>query len=690
MGLGGSEKMVSMIDGLISRRVVAIVQARLGSVRLPGKVLEPVIGKPLLEHLLDRLGRASSVSEVVLAIPESPVNDPLEELGRKSGVGVSRGSELDVLDRFRKASLEFPSSIYLRVTADCPMVDPRVVDDVVARLIGEELQYCATGLSFPDGYDVEAFTGDALAAAAESARDNYDREHVTPWIQREFGPTSARIEFHEDLSRLRLTIDEPEDLTVISSIFEVFGDNKFGIEDVAALAAEKPGLFVPNQHFVRNYGSTMGTGEKMWSRAKRVIPGGTMLLSKKPDRFLPEKWPSYFSRTAGCQVWDLDDRPYWDLGLMGVGTNILGYSHPEVDQAVKSVVERGNLSTLNAPEEVLLAERLCEMHPWASMARFTRSGGEAMAVAVRIARAASGKDFVAFCGYHGWHDWYLSANLASEDALNSHLLPGLETDGVPDYLRGSAIPFFYNDIEALRAILRGNDRVGTIVMEVERNAPPAEGFLEQVRELATQHSVVLVFDECTSGFRETFGGLHLKYGVNPDIAVFGKTLGNGYAVNAVIGRREVMESMEHSFVSSTFWTERIGSAAALAALDAMSAEDAPRRVHDIGLSVRENWRSIAVSHGLTLSYSGLPALSAYSLEGFDSAELKTFVTWRMLAKGYLATTALYASLPHSPEVLTAYYAALTEVFGEVAALGPEDLTRALGGKVSAPGFGRLN
>jgi glutamate-1-semialdehyde 2,1-aminomutase len=291
-------------------------------------------------------------------------------------------------------------------------------------------------LSFPDGYDVEAFTSEALSAAAEGARENYDREHVTPWIQREFRHSSAQIEFREDLSRLRLTIDEPEDLTVISGIFRNFGDNLFGVEDVAVLAAKKPELFVANQHLDRNQGATMGTGEKLWSRAKRVIPGGTMLLSKKPDRFLPEGWPSYFSRTAGCQVWDLDDQPFWDVGLMGVGTNILGYSHPAVDEAVKSVVERGNLSSLNAPEEVLLAEKLCEMHPWASMARFTRSGGEAMAVAVRIARAASGKDVVAFCGYHGWHDWYLSANISSDDALSTHLLPGLETEGVPDSLRG--------------------------------------------------------------------------------------------------------------------------------------------------------------------------------------------------------------------------------------------------------------
>lgn len=680
---------MSAVKGAPRAHVVAIVQARLGSVRLPGKVVERVIDKPLLAHLLDRLSRAKTVSQIVLAIPKSRVNDPLESLARECDVLVSRGSELDVLDRFRHASMEYPASVYVRITADCPMVDPEVIDIVVERLISEDLNYCSTGLSFPDGYDVEAFTSEALSSAAESARDSYDREHVTPWIQREFEGNSSRVEFSEDLSRLRLTVDEPEDLSVISGIFEVFGDNLFGLREVAALAAARPELFIANQHLVRNQGSTMGTGEKLWLRAKRVIPGGTMLLSKKPDRFLPSGWPSYFSRTAGCQVWDLDDKPYWDLGLMGVGTNILGYSHPAVDEAVRTVIDRGNLSSFNAPEEVFLAERLCELHPWASMARFTRSGGEALAVAVRIARAASGKDLVAFCGYHGWHDWYLSANLASEEALNSHLLPGLETHGVPGNLRGTAIPFYYNDIAALHSILREHN-IGAIVMEVERNSPPADGFLEEVRKLATEHSVVLIFDECTSGFREKLGGLHLKYGVDPDIAVFGKTLGNGYAVNAVIGRQEVMESMERSFVSSTFWTERIGSVAALASLDAMRAEDAPQRVHDIGLKVRSEWVSLASSHGLRLSCSGLPALSTYELEDFDSAEVRTFVTGKMLEQGYLATTALYAALPHTPEVLAAYFSALSGVFGEIASLGPEGLSKVLDGNVSVQGFGRLN
>lgn len=347
----------------------------------------------------------------------------------------------------------------------------------------------------------------------------------------------------------------------------------------------------------------MGTGQKLWRHAKKRIPGGSMLLSKRAEMLLPDEWPAYFSRAEGCRVWDLDGKEFIDVGFMGVGTNILGYGHPKVDEAVRQVIEKGNLSTLNAPEEVELADRLCALHPWSDMVRFTRSGGEACAVAVRIARAASGKDAVAFCGYHGWHDWYLAANLADDAALDGHLLPGLQPKGVPRALTGSARPFRYNEIDELRAIMADGD-VGVIIMEVERSTPPAPGFLEEVRQLATQRGAVLIFDECTSGFRRVLGGLHLHYGVEPDIAIFGKTLGNGYAVNAIVGRASVMVAAEQTFISSTFWTERIGAAAGLAALDVMAEEDAPAQVFAIGSRVQDIWREAGASVGLDVRTSG--------------------------------------------------------------------------------------
>jgi glutamate-1-semialdehyde 2,1-aminomutase len=431
------------------------------------------------------------------------------------------------------------------------------------------------------------------------------------------------------------------------------------------------------------------TGTQLWQKAKKLIPGGSMLLSKRAEMYLPEGWPAYFSRTEGCSVWDLDGREFKDLGLMGVGTNILGYSRPEVDAAVHETVTKGNLSTLNAPEEVYLAEKLIELHPWADMVRYARSGGEACAIAVRIGRAASGKDKVAFCGYHGWHDWYLAANLSDDDSLTGHLLPGLEPNGVPKALTGTSIPFQFNDLDQITTIMESDPHIGVIYMEVQRSDPPAPGFLEGVRALADKHNAVLIFDECTSGFRREIGGMHLHYGVEPDIATFGKTLGNGYAITAIIGRAEVMQAAQTSFISSTFWTERIGPTAALATLEVMSKEDAPARVHEIGITIQEMWKQLGDSVGLTVTTGGLPALANFTVVGLDPLAVKTYITSRMLDQGYLSGNSLYVSIAHTDSILDQYYQALAVVFAELATMDDTGLAAALPHGTAQAGFKRL-
>lgn len=433
----------------------------------------------------------------------------------------------------------------------------------------------------------------------------------------------------------------------------------------------------------------MSTSTDLWQRAKQRIPGGSMLLSKRAEQYLPADWPAYFSRTEGCAVWDLDGRKFVDVGLMGVGTNILGYSNPVVDAAVRNVIDTGNLSTLNAPEEVYLADALCALHPWADMVRYARSGGEINAVALRIARAATGKDKVAFCGYHGWHDWYLSSNLGEDDSLDGHLLPGLAPAGVPRSLAGTALPFRFNDLDGLRAILESDPQVGTIFMEAQRSTPPAPGFLEGVRALADKHDAVLIFDECSSGFRSQLGGQHKKYGVDPDMATFGKTLGNGYAVTAVIGRGSVMEAAQSTFISSTFWTERIGSAAGVAALAEIQAQDAPARIDAIGERVQQRWVDIAGSHGLQLDVGGMPAIATFSVTGRDPLLVKTFVTRRLLDKGYLGGPALYASLAHTDDVLEPYFDEMDTIFGALAVMDDDALRASLPDGLAQSGFARL-
>jgi len=433
----------------------------------------------------------------------------------------------------------------------------------------------------------------------------------------------------------------------------------------------------------------MGKGQKLYSKAKQIVAGGNMLLSKRPEMFLPEQWPSYFSKSKGCEVWDLDGNKYIDT-LMMPGTNSLGYNYEEIDEAVKDTINSGNMSTLNAPEEVELTERLVELHPWADMARFARSGGEANSVAIRLARAASGKDNVAFCGYHGWHDWYLASNLSDTKGLDGHLLPGLNPHGVPKNLKDSVHPFEYNNFDKLEELVKTKN-IGVIKMEVYRNKEPENNFLHRVRKLANQHNIVLVFDECTSGFRKNYGGLHKLYDVEPDVAMFGKALGNGYAVTAVLGKREVMQAAEKSFISSTFWTERIGSSAALATLKAMDKEKSWEKITSTGESVNQEWLKLSQEFELPITISGLAALTTFTFKSDNALAYKTLITQEMLKKGYLAATVVYVCTAHTPDIIKTYLENLKPIFKTIKECEEgRDIMKLLEGPIAHNGFKRLN
>jgi len=676
----------------VTVKTAAIVQARTGSSRLPRKVLADLGGRPLIAFLLERLRCCDVVEAIVLATTNQPDDDELVDLAESLGVNVIRGSEQDVLARFAFAAASTTASTLVRVTGDCPLVDPDLLAKVISEFHRQEVDYLSNCVppSYPDGLDLEVFTREALLRAQAECNSAAQREHVTPWMRDSGVLRVGSLKHSSDLSAMRWTVDEPEDLEVIRAVVAHFGDRSdFSWLDVLELQQRQPHLFAANANFARNEGARMGNGQKLWRRAKQVIPGGNMLLSKRAEMFLPEQWPAYFSRAKGCRVWDLDGRELIDMSIMGIGTNLLGYGHPEVDAAVAATVAAGNMSTLNCPEEVWLAERLVAMHPWADMARFARSGGEANAIAIRIARAATGRDTVAICGYHGWHDWYLATNLQNDSGLEEHLLPGLEPNGVPRALAGTVQPFSYNRLNQLEAIAASHD-LAAVKMEVQRTSPPDPGFLEGVRELCTRHGIVLIFDECTSGFRETFGGLHLKYGVEPDMAMFGKALGNGYAITATIGRRAVMEAAQSTFISSTFWTERIGPTAALKTLEVMERERSWEQVTATGLVMRRRWQELADRHGLAISHNGLAALTGFAFQSPKALEYKTLITQEMLKKGYLATTSCYVSLAHTAEIQELYFEALETAFSAVSRceIG-EPIANLLHGPVCHSGFKRL-
>jgi len=430
---------------------------------------------------------------------------------------------------------------------------------------------------------------------------------------------------------------------------------------------------------------------EMERRARMRIPGGTQLLSKRPELFAPGQWPGYYSRAKGVDVWDLDGNRYADMSITGVGSCVLGFADPDVDAAVRAAIEAGTMSTLNCPEEVELADLLCEIHPWAQMVRYARCGGEAMAVAVRIARTHTRREKVAFCGYHGWHDWYLAANLARDDMLDGHLLPGLEPAGVPRGLTGSSLPFQYNQIGDLKEIVTqvGED-LAAIVMEPVRDHDPEPGFLEQVREIASACGAVLIFDEVTSGFRMNSGGIHLRLGVTPDLAVFAKAISNGYPMAAIIGMGSVMQAAQGSFISSTYWTERIGPAAALATIRKHREREVAAHLNAVGRQVQAGWTAAAQRTGLKVHVGGLPPLSHLRLEHDDGQAIATLFTQLMLTRGFLAGKAFYASYAHQDEHVRSYVDAVGSVFAELAAaIAAGDVRRRLLGPVAHTGFRRL-
>jgi len=432
-------------------------------------------------------------------------------------------------------------------------------------------------------------------------------------------------------------------------------------------------------------------GIKLYERAKKIIPGGTQLLSKRPEMFLPGFWPSYYSKAKGCEVWDLDGNRFLDFAQMGVGSCVLGYADDDVNTAVIRAISEGSMCSLNSFEEVELAERLIALHPWAGMARFARTGGEACAIAVRIARAFSRRDKIAFCGYHGWQDWYLSANIGDSSNLDGQLLPGLLPLGVPRGLKDTAYPFNYNKLNELEDMVskHGKD-IGVIIMEPQRGVPPEPGFLEGVRRIATKIGAVLIFDEVTSGFRVNFGGIHLVLGVEPDIAIFGKALGNGFPISAIIGRKEVMGSAGDSFISSTFWTERIGFVAALATLNKMEKNKVQASLVRYGELINKSWNDLAQKHGLNIEISGIPPLTHLTFKADNPSEIQTFYTQEMLAKGYLLGASVYSTYAYSDGIIAKFISDSDTVFKSIQHLiKTGDIKKRLKGGCKHSGFRRL-
>ena len=517
--------------------------------------------------------------------------------------------------------------------------------------------------TFPDGMDVEIFSFNSLEEAWKKSKSKDDREHVTPYIKRKYSINILKN--NKDYSHIRITLDEYNDLKLITKIINYFKPNiNFSFKNIIKLYSQKKKFFEINKDIIRDEGRFMSDNDKLWKKAKSIIPGGNMFYSKRPEIYLDQGWPTYFKKAKGCKVWSLDNKMFYDLSYMGVGTNVLGYGNLKVDRAVKSAIENGNMSTLNAYEDVILAETLLKINPWAEMVKFARTGGEANAVAMRIARASTKKKKVAVCGYHGWHDWYLASYLNPKNQKN-FFKNSTKVEGVPKILSKTIFSFPYNDVKKLENIIKRNKDIGIIKMEVERNIKPKNNFLKNVRKLASKNNIILIFDECTSGFRQTYGGLHTKYDIEPDMVIYGKAIGNGYPITAILGKKEIMKNAEKTFLSSTFWSERIGTTAAIATIKEMKRLNSAKKIQVMGLKVKKKLLQISKLTGLKIEISGLNSMPFFTLRNKSEIQqqfFKMFITQEMLKKNFLATNIIYLSLAHSHKILDRYFDNLKKIF----------------------------
>ena len=409
--------------------------------------------------------------------------------------------------------------------------------------------------------------------------------------------------------------------------------------------------------------------QSLFAQALDTIPGGTQLFSRRPDRYVPGATPMYIERGKGGRIWDVDGNEYIDF-MMGVGPVILGHCYDAVDEAVIAQVHKGNVYSTNSPLEVELAAELIETIPCAEMVRFGKCGGEIDAVAVRIARGYTGRDKVAFCGYHGWHDWYLAANLGDDSTLDGHLMPGLDVRGVPKALRGTIFPFEYNNADSLRALFDAHPgEIGCVIMEPMRSGAPEPGFLESVRDLAHERGAVLVFDEVITGFRVALGGAQEFTGVTPDLATFAKAMSNGYPLAAVCGRREVMETVSSMFISSTYWSEATGLAAGLATIRELRAKDALKRIWATGERLQAGMNDLAVKHGLDLAVKGLPPVQKLDVHCEDAHLKRQIITvyiQELLRRSILTGAVTYICYQHTDADIETMLAACDEAFGVIA------------------------
>ena len=646
-------------------RIVAVVQARLGSTRFPGKVLQPVSGVPMIARIVAAARAVPAIAETVVATGEGSANDALGAWCDENGVRCIRGSEDDVLSRMTLAAGETKADAIVRLTADCPVIDPSVIAQVIALYRREGVDYASnvSPPSWPDGLDCEVVSVSALQIAMREAIRASDREHVTPFIRNNRARFSA-VNLScplPGMADFRWTVDTQDDLSHLEGLLGRLNGIGKAIDGPVSwtdlLWAEEQADSAPkSERQTRNIGYQLsqGTDRKQGNRppvsfersaaaldrAERTIPLGAQTFSKSKVQFPAGAAPLFLTAGKGGRVWDVDGNEFVDLinGLLCVS---LGYCDPEVDAAARRQIDRGVSFSLSTELEADLAERLVRLIPSAEKVRFGKNGSDATSAAVRVARAHTGRDHVIACGYHGWHDWYI--------ATTSRVL------GIPEAIRVLSHSVPYNDLDAMAAVFAAHPgQIACIVMEAANAVPPKPGYLESLKQLAHDNGALLVFDEVITGFRFSMGGAQQLFGVTPDLSCFGKGMANGWPISALVGRADVMEVFEDIFVSGTFGGEAVSLAAAIATIDKMERDGCVDAMWETGRALADGLDTQIQANGLgeTLSLKGFDPwrlLGVNDAPGGDAMAIKTFLISEMARRGVLTLGSHNISYAHDAD-----------------------------------------
>jgi len=428
-----------------------------------------------------------------------------------------------------------------------------------------------------------------------------------------------------------------------------------------------------------------------YGEAVELFPYGTQLFSRRPELGPLGQAPIYFEQAKHGHFWDVDGNEFIDTA-MAIGPITLGYCYEPVDNAVKTQINKGILGSINNTLEIDMAKMIVEMVPCADMVKFCKSGGGADAIAIRIARGYTGKDIVLFCGYHGWHDWYLSANLVSESNLNQHLRPGISAKGVPNALAGTSIPFEYNNLDLLEKTLEHYaGQLACIIMEPTRNIHPNKGYLEGVRQLADEHNCLLIFDEIVTGFRMAPGGAQEYYGVIPDIATYAKGIANGYSLAAVAGKREIMASQHDNFISSTYYSDTTALAAGIACLMEIRGKPVIETMNATGKQIINGLIELGAKYHLNIKITGHENYFSINFDYTDLSEkLMTLYMQEMIARGIYVSSVIYICFTHTQQDIDKILAAADDTFAIIAkGIEQNNIGQLLKCPVRQTGFKRL-